>query len=158
MRGGLGQGSQHKSLVCCVAQENSEEESDTESEKEAIVEKDTQVTAEEKLKEVDLGTDLQKPRPISLSSKLPEDEKAELILLLKEFRDVFAWDYSKMLGLDPGLVVLTLNIDPEAKPVAQLAKVFYTEIEEHIVKEVQKLLLLASSNPSKSHDGCPILC
>ena len=158
MRRGLGQGSQHKSLVCCVAQENSEEESDTESEKEATVEKDTQVTAEEKLKEVDLGTDLQKPRPISLSSKLPEDEKAELILLFKEFRDVFAWDYNKILGLDLGLVVLTLNINPKSKPVAQPAKVFYTEIEEHIVKEVQKLLLLASSNPSKTRDGCPILC
>ena len=70
------------------------------------------------MEEVDLGTDQQKPRPISISSKLLEDEKLELILLLKEFRDVFAWDYSEMLRLNPGLVVHTLNVDPEAKPVA----------------------------------------
>ena len=49
-----------------------------------------QVTVEEKLKEVDLGTNPQKPKPISKSSKLSEGEKAGLILLLKEFRDVFA--------------------------------------------------------------------
>ena len=37
-----------------------------------------------------MGTDPQKPRPISIGSKLLEDEKLELILLLKEFKDVFA--------------------------------------------------------------------
>ena len=41
-----------------------------------------------------------------------------MILLLKEFKDVFAWDYNEMLGLDPRLVVHTLNVDPESKPVA----------------------------------------
>ena len=87
-----------------------------EREKKVTAEKDTQVMIEEKLEEVDLGTDPQKPRPISISSKLSEDEKLELILLLKEFRDVFAW--SVMPGLDPRLVVHTLNVDPEAKPVA----------------------------------------
>ena len=35
-----------------------------------------------------------------------------------------------MPGLDPGLVVHTLDVDPEAKPVAQPARVFHTEIEE----------------------------
>lgn len=40
-----------------------------------------------------------------------------MILLLKESRDVFAWDYSKMLGLDSGLVVHMLNVDLGAKPV-----------------------------------------
>ena len=74
--------------------------------------------AEEKLEEIDLGMDLQKPRPISMSSNLLEEEKTELIMLLKEFKDVFTWDYSDMPGLDPGLVVHTLNVDPRAKPVA----------------------------------------
>ena len=114
MRGDPGQGSQHKSLVCYVAQENSKGESDTEIENEVTAKKDMQVMAEEKLEEVDLGTNLQKPRPIAISSKLSEDEKVELILLLKEFRDVFVWDYNEMLGLDPRLVVHTLNVDPEA--------------------------------------------
>lgn len=65
-----------------------------------------------------MGADPQKPRPISISSKLLEDKKVELILLLKEFRDVFTQDYSEMPGLDLGLVVPMLNVDPKAKLVA----------------------------------------
>ena len=109
-------------------------------EDEITVEKDTQVIAEEKLEEVDLSSDPLKSRPISISSKLSGEENSELIILLKEFRDVFAWDYNKMPGLDLGLVVHTLNVDPEAKPVAQPTRVFHTKIEEQIVKEMQKLL------------------
>ena len=105
-------------------------------EKRITTEKEVQVTAEQMLEEINLGTDPQKPRPISISLKLSKEEKAKLILLLKEFRDVFAWDYSEMLGLDPGLVVHTLNVDPGAKPMAQPAMVFHTEVEGQIIKDV----------------------
>ena len=64
-------------------------------------ENDAQVVAEEELEEVDLGFGSQ-----------------ELVLLLKEFKDVFAWDYSEMPGLDPRLIAHTLNVDPQSKPVA----------------------------------------
>ena len=47
-----------------------EEENDMESEKEIEAKKDTQVMAKEKLEEIDLGTNPQKPRPISINSKL----------------------------------------------------------------------------------------
>ena len=82
-----------------------------------MAKKDVQVMAEEELVEVNMGSDSQEPRPISINSSLTEKEKSELVLLLQEFKDVFAWDYSKMLGLDPRLVAHTLNVDPEAKPV-----------------------------------------
>ena len=67
--------------------------------------------AEEELEEVDLGFSPQRPRPISINVNLTEREKLELILLLKEFKNVFVWDYSEMPGLDPELVVHTLNVD-----------------------------------------------
>ena len=70
-----------------------------------------------------------------------------MILLLKEFKDVFAWDYNEMPGLDPRLVVHTLNVDPEAKPVAQPARIFHTEIEKQIVKEVQKFMATGFIKP-----------
>ena len=104
------------------------------------IEKDTQVTVEGKLEEVDLDTNPQKLRSNSISLILSKEEKSELILLLKEFRDVFTWDYNVMPRLDSRLVVHTLNIDPEAKLMAQPTRVFHIEIEEQIVKEVQKLL------------------
>ena len=70
-----------------------------------------------------------------------------MILLLKEFKGVFAWDYSEMPGLDPGLVAHTLNVDPEAKLVAQPTRIFHTEIEGQIVREVQKLLATGFIKP-----------
>ena len=103
--------------------------------------------AEEELEEVDLGSDSREPRPISISASLTEKEKSELILFLKELKYVFAWDYSEMLGLDPRLVAHTLNVDPEVKPVAQPARLFHTEIEGQIVKEVQKLLAAGFIKP-----------
>ena len=128
------QGWQHGSLACYVAQEDLEK--GKEKDEELMAEKDAQVVVEEELEEVDLGSDSQEPRPILISASLTEKEKSELMLLLKEFKDVFAWDYNKMPGLDPELVAHTLNVDPEAKPVAQPARIFHTEIEGQIVKEV----------------------
>ena len=138
MQVGPAQKGQHKSLACCIAEGSlgKEEEND-----EAVTaERDIQVMAEEELEEVDLGSDSQEPRPISISASLTETEKSKLILLLKEFKDVFAWDYNEMPGLDPRLVAHTLNVDLEAKPVAQPARIFHAELEGQIVKEVQKLL------------------
>ena len=76
--------------MCYVAQESLEEKSDMEKNEEIIAEKDAQVVTKERLKEVNLGSDQQEPRPISINSKLSKEEKLELILSLKEFKDVFA--------------------------------------------------------------------
>ena len=67
-----------------------EEKSDMEKKEEIIAEKDAQVATKERLKEVNLGSDQQEPGPISINSKLSKEEKLELILSLKEFKDVFA--------------------------------------------------------------------
>ena len=52
-----------------------------------------------------------------------------------------------MLRLELGLVVHTLNVDLEPRPVAQLARVFHTEIEGQLVKEVQQLLVVGFIKP-----------
>ena len=79
---------QHGSLACCIAQESLKKEE--EKDEEVMVEKDAQVMAEEELEEVDLGSSSQEPRPISISASLTKKEKSELVLLLKEFKDIFA--------------------------------------------------------------------
>ena len=138
---------QHKGLTCCRVQESSKGGSNEEEYERVVAEKEMQVMTEEEMEEVDLGSVSQGPRPISISASLTKDEKNELVLLLKEFKDVFAWDYSEMPGLDPGLVAHTLNVDPQARPIAQPARVFHTEIEGQIVKEVQKLLAAGFVKP-----------
>ena len=145
MQVGPAQKRQHKSLACCVVEGSLRKE---EGNDEAVTtERDIQVMVEEELEEVDLGSDSQEPRSISISASLTETEKSELLLLLKEFKDVFAWDYNEMPGFDPRLVAYTLNVDPEAKPVAQPARIFHMEIEGQIVKEVQKLLAAGFIKP-----------
>ena len=52
-----------------------------------------------------------------------------------------------MLGLDPGLVVHSLNVDPGMRPVVQPARVFHTEVEAQIVQEVKKLLIAGFIKP-----------
>ena len=105
-------------MVFCVAQERLEEEINKDKEEEIAIEKDVQVITEEKLEEINLRSNPQEQRPILISSRLLEKDKSKLILLLKEIKDVFAWDCNEMPGLDPRLVVHTLNVDPESKPVA----------------------------------------
>ena len=45
-------------------------------------------------------------------------EKEELMVLVREYIDVFAWNYEDMPGLDPQVAMHRLNIRPDAKPVA----------------------------------------
>ena len=54
--------------------------------------------------------------------------------------DVFAWTYEEMPGLDPGLVVHSLDMDSGVNLVVQPARVFHTEVEAQITQEVRKLL------------------
>jgi len=54
---------------------------------------------------------------ISKSLSLPEKE--DLISLVREYIDVFAWNYEDMPRLDPQVAMHRLNINPYAKPVKQ---------------------------------------
>ena len=82
-----------------------------------------------------------------ISSQLTIQEKEQLVTLLKEYMDVFAWNYDEMLSLDPGLVVHALNVDPGVKLVIQPARVFHTDVETQITQEVKKLLVAGFIKP-----------
>jgi hypothetical protein len=72
----------------------------------------------DKLEEIDIG-DGDKPRPTFISSNLDSSFREELIKLLKENKDCFAWDYSEMPGLDRFIVEHRLLIKPGFKPYKQ---------------------------------------
>ena len=86
-------------------------------------------------------------KPIFISSQLTVQEKEQLVTLLKEYMDVFTWTYDEMPGLDPGLVVHALNMDPGVKPVIQPARVFHTDVETQITQEIKKLLAAGFIKP-----------
>jgi len=59
---------------------------------------------------------------------------------MREYIDVFAWNYKDMPGLDPQVAMHRLNINPDAKPVKQQQRRFRPEIMEVIQSEVMKLI------------------
>ena len=60
-------------------------------------------TSVEDLIEVDIGNG-DRPRPTFISAKLDSECKQQLIELLKEYKDCFAWDYIEMSGLDRSII------------------------------------------------------
>ncbi|CAL9028625.1 unnamed protein product, partial [Prunus brigantina] len=103
----------------------------------------------EQLETIDLSNDPSVPRPISVSVHLTGEEKEALVSLLKEFRDVFAWSYEEMPGLNPNLVSHTLNIEVGTKPVVQPRRNFHPEVEKQIKVEIEKLLAAGFIKPIK---------
>ena len=101
----------------------------------------------EELEIVNLGDNHNMELPISINPLLMPREKKELVSLLKEFHDVFAWQYEEMPGLDPEMVSHALNIELGAKPVVQPRRIFHPDVEAQIVQEVKKLLAVGFIKP-----------
>jgi hypothetical protein len=60
--------------------------------------------------------------------------------LFKEFRDIFAWSYEEMPGIDPSIVVHEIKTYPGAKPVRQRLRPVHPRKAAAIKLEVEKLL------------------
>jgi hypothetical protein len=75
------------------------------------------LTSKEELEVINLSDNPDTTKPISISKSLSAKERKCLIDLLHEYKDVFAWDYHEMPGIDPGLVAHSLNVEPGTRPV-----------------------------------------
>ena len=79
---------------------------------------DSRPQVKDPLEEVNVGT-ANDPRPLFISTLLPQPIKFELCKLLSEFKDYFALSYHEMPGLDQTLVEHELRIKPGYKPFRQ---------------------------------------
>ncbi|KAG9453545.1 hypothetical protein H6P81_006449 [Aristolochia fimbriata] len=104
----------------------------------AIFEEGGQATIDQ-LKKVNLGTK-DDPRPTFLSASLSVTEETDYMSLLNEYKDVFAWSYTEMPGLDPTVAIHKLAIKSGVKPIKQSQRRFRPELVPEIEKEVDKLL------------------
>ena len=111
------------------------------------VEKEAQIQPKEELEEVNLRANPGPPRPVFISNQLSVKDNEQLVGLLKRYVEVFVWTYDEMSGLDPRLVVHSLNVNLRTKPVIQPTRVFHTEIEAQITQEVKKLLAAGFIKP-----------
>ncbi|GLU12424.1 hypothetical protein SLE2022_291070 [Rubroshorea leprosula] len=107
------------------------------------------LTSMEPLKAVDLASDQANPKNVHVSTMLSADERAKMVDLLREYKYVLAWNYDEMPGLDPALVLHSLNVDPNMKPVVQSNRAFHPEVTLKIKEKVEKLLATRFIKPTK---------
>jgi hypothetical protein len=104
------------------------------------------MTSKEELEVINLSDDPNISKPISISKSLSAKER-KCLIDLHEYKDVFAWDYDEMPGIDPGLVAHSLNVEPRTRLVVQPMRTFHTEVEAQITQEVKKLLAAGFIKP-----------
>src|SRR6185437_4884161 len=91
------------------------------------------------LEKVDIG-DGTIPRPTFVNKNLSVEYKADLVNLLKEYVDCFAWEYHEMPGLSRDLVEHSLPIKAGFRPYKKPVKHFNPIIYDRIKTEINHLL------------------
>ena len=96
-------------------------------------------TSADPLEEIDIG-DGKTPRPTFVNKTLETDSRNEMIGLLKEYSDCFAWNYTEMPGLSREIVEHRLPIKPGFRPFKQKARTFRPDLLPRIKDEIHRLL------------------
>ncbi|KAK9017849.1 hypothetical protein V6N11_000850 [Hibiscus sabdariffa] len=91
----------------------------------------------EELETLNLGTEEER-REVKIGITISADTRQNLIKLLQEYIDMFAWSYQDMPGLDEDIAIHRLPIRPECKPVQQKLRRMKPEMLLKIREEVKK--------------------
>jgi hypothetical protein len=91
------------------------------------------------LEEIDIGEG-KTPRPTFVNKTLETDPRKEMIGLLKEYSDCFAWNYTEMSGLSREIVEHRLPIKFGFRPFKQKARTFRPDLLPQIKDEIRGLL------------------
>ena len=75
---------------------------------------------------------------VKIRVNFPKDMKPELIALLKEFREIFAWSYQDTPRIDTKIVVHGIQVKPECPLVQQALQRMKSKIILKIKEEVEK--------------------
>lgn len=75
-----------------------------------------------------------------VGSSLADEEREEIVVLLRENIEVFAWTPHEMLGVDPEFISHRLNVDKDAWPVVQRARRSAVAHADVIVEAIDQLL------------------
>ncbi|GKV13724.1 hypothetical protein SLEP1_g24709 [Rubroshorea leprosula] len=83
-------------------------------------------------------------RPIFLNVSLSSEEEARYVQLLTKYKDVFAWSYKEMLGLDPKVAIHRLAMTHGVRPMKQSQRHFRPKLIPQIEAEAIKVQALAN--------------
>ncbi|XP_004491697.4 uncharacterized protein [Cicer arietinum] len=103
------------------------------------VERETQgiMPFKEPIEIVNLGTE-EGRKEIKVVTILKKEVYHKLIQLLHEYKDVFAWSYQDMPGLDTSIVEHKLPLKPDSSPVKQKLRRMKPDMSLKIREEIQK--------------------
>ena len=101
---------------------------------------------------VNLGTDNEKKK-VKIGSSLDSSVKKEIVDLLKEYIDIFAWSYQDVSGLSTEIVEHQLPMKPECKPVQQKLRKVKPEMLLKIVKKQLDAGFLEVAKYSDTRNG-----
>ncbi|RDX73021.1 hypothetical protein CR513_47424, partial [Mucuna pruriens] len=91
----------------------------------------------EELETINLG-DREETRDIQVGKQIPPNSRKELITLLREYSNIFAWSYQDMPGLDTAIVEHKLPLIPNTVLVRQQLRRMKPEVALKIKEEVEK--------------------
>ena len=91
-------------------------------------------------KQIDLANPGEEPRHVWIATNLSAEEEQELIATLKEYRDIFAWSYKDLKGVDPEICQHTIPMRDDAKPSRQRPYTYNDNFASKIKEEIDKLL------------------
>ena len=101
---------------------------------------------EDAVKEVNLGTEAD-PQMVRISTQVEGQFLKDLIQLLKEYKDVFAWDYSQVKGIDASLHQHRINLKEDAIPIVQQRYRMNPNFAQQVKQEIDKLLSVGFIKP-----------
>jgi hypothetical protein len=103
----------------------------------------------DELEAIDIG-DGDKPRSTYVSAKLDPEYKQNLVALLKEYKDCFAWEYYEMCGHDRKLVEHQLPIKPRYRPFKQAPRRIKPKVMVDVKAEITRLVDYMKQNSFSS--------
>ena len=90
------------------------------------------------LKVINFGTS-DDPHPIYINFWMTLEQEKNYMYLLLDFKNVFVWNYSKMLNLDPRIAVYNLSVKRNIKLIKQVQRGFRPELIVLIENKINKI-------------------
>ncbi|XP_056696908.1 uncharacterized protein [Spinacia oleracea] len=78
-------------------------------------------------------------RSVRIGKGLSSGLRIDLIRLLRDHKDIFAWSAADMPGINPKLICHKLDVNAEARPIKQKKRNYSSEKNKAIAEEVKKL-------------------
>ena len=93
----------------------------------------------EDAKKIDWAEPGEEPRPAYIATDLSPEEEELLIKTLKEYKDIFAWSYKDLKGIDPEICQHSIPLKSDAKPSRQRPYTYNETFAKKIKEKIDKL-------------------